>query len=266
MSAPCEVTAKRAAGARLGVFERYLTLWVAPLHRRRHRPRAPRSRASSRRIGAPGDRPGQPAGGGADLADDHPDAAEDRLRARWAQVARALARHRRHAVHQLGGQAVLDGAARPGSSSASCSRRWLPADQIDSYIAGLILLAAAPCTAMVFVWSNLSRRRAALHPQPGGAQRHHHGVRLRADRRAAARPVGDHRAVGHAAAVGGALHRHAGDHRAVLARAGCCARGGEARLQRALLRRLQPGLARARCWPPWCCCSASRASRSWRSR
>jgi len=33
---------------------------------------------------------------------------------------------------------------------------WLPAGQIDSYIAGLILLAAAPCTAMVFVWSNLS--------------------------------------------------------------------------------------------------------------
>ncbi len=36
-------------------------------------------------------------------------------------------------------------------------RPWLPADQIDSYIAGLILLAAAPCTAMVFVWSHLSR-------------------------------------------------------------------------------------------------------------
>ncbi len=33
---------------------------------------------------------------------------------------------------------------------------YLPANQIDSYIAGLILLAAAPCTAMVFVWSNLS--------------------------------------------------------------------------------------------------------------
>jgi arsenite transporter len=32
---------------------------------------------------------------------------------------------------------------------------YLPLDQIDSYIAGLILLAAAPCTAMVFVWSNL---------------------------------------------------------------------------------------------------------------
>lgn len=34
-------------------------------------------------------------------------------------------------------------------------RPYLPADQIDGYIAGLILLAAAPCTAMVFVWSNL---------------------------------------------------------------------------------------------------------------
>jgi len=33
---------------------------------------------------------------------------------------------------------------------------WLPAGQIDSYIAGLILLAAAPCTAMVFVWSRLT--------------------------------------------------------------------------------------------------------------
>ncbi len=33
---------------------------------------------------------------------------------------------------------------------------WLPADQHDSYIAGLILLAAAPCTAMVFVWSRLT--------------------------------------------------------------------------------------------------------------
>lgn len=33
---------------------------------------------------------------------------------------------------------------------------WLPAGQADSYIAGLILLAAAPCTAMVFVWSRLT--------------------------------------------------------------------------------------------------------------
>lgn len=38
--------------------------------------------------------------------------------------------------------------------------RWLPADQLDSYVAGLILLGAAPCTAMVFVWSNLCRGNA----------------------------------------------------------------------------------------------------------
>jgi arsenite transporter len=36
-------------------------------------------------------------------------------------------------------------------------RPYLPAEQINSYIAGLILLAAAPCTAMVFVWSNLTK-------------------------------------------------------------------------------------------------------------
>jgi len=36
-------------------------------------------------------------------------------------------------------------------------RAYLPADQIDSYVAGLILLAAAPCTAMVFVWSRLTQ-------------------------------------------------------------------------------------------------------------
>ena len=34
---------------------------------------------------------------------------------------------------------------------------WLPRDQLDSYVAGLILLAAAPCTAMVFVWSQLCK-------------------------------------------------------------------------------------------------------------
>ena len=33
---------------------------------------------------------------------------------------------------------------------------WLPAEQLDSYVVGLILLAAAPCTAMVFVWSRLT--------------------------------------------------------------------------------------------------------------
>jgi ACR3 family arsenite transporter len=39
----------------------------------------------------------------------------------------------------------------------SVFRPYLPADQINSYIAGLIILAAAPCTAMVFVWSHLTK-------------------------------------------------------------------------------------------------------------
>jgi arsenite transporter len=37
---------------------------------------------------------------------------------------------------------------------------WLPAAQLDSYVAALILLAAAPCTAMVFVWSRLTQGHA----------------------------------------------------------------------------------------------------------
>jgi len=40
---------------------------------------------------------------------------------------------------------------------AGLFRPYLPAGEVNSYIAGLILLAAAPCTAMVFVWSNLTR-------------------------------------------------------------------------------------------------------------
>lgn len=41
-------------------------------------------------------------------------------------------------------------------------RPLLPATEIDSYIAGLIILAAAPCTAMVFVWSNLTKGEPAF--------------------------------------------------------------------------------------------------------
>ena len=91
-------------------------------------------------------------------------------------------------------------------------RPLLPADQIDSYIAGLILLGAAPCTAMVFVWSNLTRGRAAFHAEPGGPQRCRHDRGLRAHRGAAAGPLRHHRAVGDAAALGGALHRRARHH------------------------------------------------------
>lgn len=41
-------------------------------------------------------------------------------------------------------------------------RPWLPAAEVNSYVAGLILLAAAPCTAMVFVWSQLTAGEATF--------------------------------------------------------------------------------------------------------
>ena len=87
---------------------------------------------------------------------------------------------------------------------------WLPAEQLDSYVAGLILLAAAPCTAMVFVWSRLTDgdpyftlSQVALNdtimifafaPIVG----------------AAARALGHRRALGYPADLGGALYRHPG--------------------------------------------------------
>ena len=96
-------------------------------------------------------------------------------------------------------------------------RPWLPAEQIDSYIAGLIILAAAPCTAMVFVWSNLTQGEphftlsqvalndvimvVAFAPLVG----------LLLGLSAITVPVGN------AAAVGRTLYRGAGDHCAVAA-------------------------------------------------
>jgi arsenite transporter len=76
---------------------------------------------------------------------------------------RSLARVREH-WRGIGVTLFINWAVKPFSMAALgwlfigyLFRPWLPAEQIPSYIAGLILLAAAPCTAMVFVWSNLSR-------------------------------------------------------------------------------------------------------------
>ncbi len=73
---------------------------------------------------------------------------------------RAVSRHWRG----IGVTLFVNWAVKPFSMAALGAifigwlfRPYLPAGQIDSYIAGLILLAAAPCTAMVFVWSNLTR-------------------------------------------------------------------------------------------------------------
>jgi len=73
----------------------------------------------------------------------------------------ALAQVRRH-MRGVGVTLFINWAVKPFSMALLGTvfigwlfRPLLPADQIESYIAGLILLAAAPCTAMVFVWSNL---------------------------------------------------------------------------------------------------------------
>src|SRR5450830_670122 len=73
----------------------------------------------------------------------------------------ALARVREH-WRGIGVTLFINWAVKPFSMAALgwlfigyLFRPYLPADQINSYIAGLIILAAAPCTAMVFVWSNL---------------------------------------------------------------------------------------------------------------
>jgi len=75
----------------------------------------------------------------------------------------ALGEVRRH-WRGIGVTLFINWAVKPFSMAAlgwffigHLFRPWLPADQIPSYIAGLILLAAAPCTAMVFVWSHLTK-------------------------------------------------------------------------------------------------------------
>jgi len=75
----------------------------------------------------------------------------------------ALSRVREH-WRGIGVTLFINWAVKPFSMAALgwffigwLFRPYLPPEQSNSYIAGLILLAAAPCTAMVFVWSNLSR-------------------------------------------------------------------------------------------------------------
>ncbi len=75
----------------------------------------------------------------------------------------ALARVREH-WRGIGVTLFINWAVKPFSMAALgwlfigyLFRPYLPPDQINSYIAGLIILAAAPCTAMVFVWSNLTK-------------------------------------------------------------------------------------------------------------
>ncbi len=153
MSVQCEVTAKQAAGVSMSVFERYLTVWVFLC------------------ILA-----------GIALGQSLPNVFQAIGRMEVAQVNlpvgvliwvmiipmllkvdfSALGEVRNH-VRGIGVTLFINWLVKPFSMAFLgwlFIRHWfaplLPPDQIDSYIAGLILLAAAPCTAMVFVWSRLT--------------------------------------------------------------------------------------------------------------
>ncbi len=89
----------------------------------------------------------------------------------WVMIIPMLIKIDFHALHQvkahwrgIGVTLFINWAIKPFSMAflgwlfvRQVFAPYLPSEQIDSYIAGLILLAAAPCTAMVFVWSKLTR-------------------------------------------------------------------------------------------------------------
>ena len=154
MSAQCEVTGARTAGAPLGFFERYLTLWVFLC------------------IGV-----------GIALGHLFPSAfqaigAVELARINlpvavlvWLMIVPMLLKVDFASLHRVRahwrGLAItvfVNWGVKPFSMALLSwffigwlFAPWLPPEHIDSYIAGLILLAAAPCTAMVFVWSRLTR-------------------------------------------------------------------------------------------------------------
>lgn len=153
MSVQCETAARRAGGAAMGSFERYLSLWVAlcivaGIFLGHYFP-APFRFFGSMEIA----NVNQPV---AVLI--------------WLMVIPmllkvdfgALGEVRQH-WRGIGVTLFINWAVKPFSMALlawlfirGLFASYLPADQIDSYIAGLIILAAAPCTAMVFVWSRLS--------------------------------------------------------------------------------------------------------------
>ena len=154
MSVQCEVTARKSAGAEMGFFERYLTLWVAlciivGIGLGHLIPQVFQSvgRMEIAQINLPV------------------------ALLLWLMIVPMLLKIDLKSLKNVGqywrGIGVtlfVNWGVKPFSMAllgwlfiGYLFRGWLPEEQIDSYIAGLILLAAAPCTAMVFVWSNLSR-------------------------------------------------------------------------------------------------------------
>lgn len=153
MSAPCEITAQAAAGAPMSVFERYLTVWVFLCI------------VAGIALGqwAPG----------LFQAIGRLEVAQVNLPVGlliWVMIIPMLVKVDFGALHEvkqhvrgIGVTLFVNWLVKPFSMAflgwlfvRNLFAPLLPAEQLDSYIAGLILLAAAPCTAMVFVWSRLS--------------------------------------------------------------------------------------------------------------
>ncbi len=153
MSSQCEVVAKQATGAQMGFFERYLTLWVALCI------------VLGIALGHFLPTPFQFIGGLEVARVNLPVAVLI-----WLMIIPMLLKIDFAALHEVrahwkgvGVTLFVNWAVKPFSMALlgwifirGVFAPWLPAEQIDAYIAGLILLAAAPCTAMVFVWSHLS--------------------------------------------------------------------------------------------------------------
>jgi ACR3 family arsenite transporter len=154
MSAICETTAKPPAAIQLGWFERYLTLWVALCI------------LTGIVLGH-----GVP---GLFHAIGRLEIAQVNLPVAlliWLMIIPMLIKIDFAALgqvgqywHGIGVTLLINWGVKPFSMAllgwlfiGGLFAPWLPSDQIESYIAGLILLAAAPCTAMVFVWSHLTQ-------------------------------------------------------------------------------------------------------------
>ena len=153
MSAQCETTGKRAAGKEMPFFERYLSLWVALC--------IVAGIVLGRLV------PGMfEALGSMEVAQVNLPVAV----LIWLMILPMLLKIDFNSLVEVkqhwkgvGVTLFINWAVKPFSMAflawvfiRNLFAGWLPAEQLDSYIAGLILLAAAPCTAMVFVWSNLS--------------------------------------------------------------------------------------------------------------
>jgi len=154
MSVQCEVTAKRAVGVQLPFFERYLTLWVFLCI------------VAGITLGHLFPAPVQLIGGMEIAQVNLPVAVLI-----WLMIIPMLLKIDFSALHHvqehwkgIGVTLFINWAVKPFSMALlawifirGVFAHALPAAQLDSYIAGLILLAAAPCTAMVFVWSHLTK-------------------------------------------------------------------------------------------------------------